>query len=200
MKPRVKRILRVSAWVLSILFILILLLWLVTYLINRQEYRKPDTSGWQTGYLFFSVGDSWKSNAVRTMTGTKYGALSDSTPSHCGIVLMNPEGPLLVHESTDEGKVVAETPEQYLKKNGAYCVYAVPVPYNIDTVMLRKDVEQMLRAGVPFDYDFNHRESSKLYCTEFVVTVLEKNGVTEVSKLRELKYIYPADLLHLLRR
>ena len=72
---------------------------------TTPRHSEPDTRGWQTGYIFFSVGDSWKSYAVRGLTRARGEALTDSTPSHCGMVVMDGLRPLLVHESTSEGHI-----------------------------------------------------------------------------------------------
>lgn len=76
------------------------------------------------GLYIFSVGDSWKSYAVRGLTRAKGEALTDSTPSHCGMVVMDGLRPLLVHESTSEGHIVAESPREYFEKTA----HAVSTP------------------------------------------------------------------------
>lgn len=196
MKLVQKNIKRVAIGLLSFLVLIILLFLTVNIVAGRGEYKRPVTDGWETGYIFFSVGDSWKSNAVRSITGFKEWELEDSMPSHCGIIIMEKQGPMLVHESTEEGKIIMESPEQFLNNNGAYIVYALPVPFETDTVKLRKDIMTMLEQEIPFDFKFDHHDSSALYCTEFVVKVFEQNGINQFSDLRDLKYIYPNDILN----
>lgn len=155
----------------------------------------PDTSSWQTGDIFFSVGDSWESVAVRSLSSAKRFELSDSTPSHCGLVIRDADKVLLVHASTTAGRVVAETPEEYQVKNGSYCLYTRSVPLPVDTAAIRHTLDSLITNNVPFDYEFDHRESKKLYCTEMVVTALERNGITCFTPLREKSYMYPDDIL-----
>lgn len=167
---------------------------------TTPRHSEPDTRRWQTGYIFFSVGDSWKSYAVRGLTRARGEALTDSTPSHCGMVVMDGLRPLLVHESTSEGHIVAESPREYFEKNGSRCIYALPAPGAVDTLRLKADISAMLGARTPFDFDFNHSDSSALYCSELVVALLERNGNHTLSSLRGRKFIYPQDIADRCRR
>ncbi len=198
MNPHIgKPILRIIAG-LSAFLLLVLLMVTVAAAVCRPKPAVPDTSGWQTGMVFFSVGDSWESVAVRSMTGLRNIALSDSTPSHCGMVIMGNNGPRLFHASTTARRVVAESPAEYIEKNGSYCLYAIPQPFQLDTLKLRADIDSLLRIPVAFDYDFDHTDSKSLYCTELVVTLHELNGCKALSPLREKNYIYPQDILNIL--
>lgn len=169
-------------------------IWTAYALATRPDYTPPDTAGWRTGDIFFSVGDTWESVAVRSLTGVKDLAVADSTPSHCGIVVHTPEGLRLVHESTVAGRIVAETPEDYLHNNGSRCIYARHIPCPVDTSMLKVHIDSLLHLAVPFDFTFNHNDPRELYCTELVVRLLEMNGIDAFSDLRTNNYIYPQDL------
>lgn len=180
-------------------FLIIILIFVIgAAIFFRPKPSHPDTSDWQTGMVFFSVGDSWESAAVRSITSIFHHTISDSTPSHCGMVIMDRNGPLLVHASTIAGHVVAETPSEYIEKNGSYCLYVKSKPLNLDTLKLISDVDSLLKIPVPFDFDFNHADSRSLYCTELVVTLHELNGCRSLSSLRENPHIYPQDLLNIL--
>lgn len=168
--------------------------WIAYALATRPDYSPPDTSGWKTGDVFFSVGDSWESVAVRSLTIAKDLAVADSTPSHCGLVVHMPDGLRLVHESTVARQIVAETPDEYLRKNGSCCIYTRHVPCPVDTARLKVHIDSLIRLAVPFDFSFDHNDSRKLYCTELVVMLLEENGIDAFSDLRSQNYIYPQDL------
>lgn len=170
------------------------------YLLSRLAYRMPDTTGWDTGDIFFSVGNSWESAAVRALTGAKYFEIADSTPSHCGMILRDADKVLLVHASTAAKSIVAETPEEYLKNNGSYCLFAVRPRPALNSIVLRHTLDSLIVQRVLFDFDFNHEDSSSLYCTEMVIRVFELNGQYAFSVLRNQAYIYPEDLLNLCRR
>lgn len=181
------------------LFLLAITVWVSMVFLSRPPYLKPDTSDWHTGDIFFSVGDSWESVAVRALSGAKNIEVSDSTPSHCGIVVRDSDGIRLVHASTSAKKIVAETPEEYLTNNGSYCLYAKKVNPAPDSIAIRQTVDSLIACNVPFDFDFNHRDSKSLYCTEMVITVFERNGISLFSPLRARSYIYPEDLLTAIR-
>lgn len=172
-------------------------LWICVVVFRIPEYVEPETTGWHTGDIFFSVGDSWKSVAVRSISGAKNLGLSDLTPSHCGIVVVDSGIVRLVHESTSAKRIVMETPEEYLHNNGSYCLYARRPPCMADSVRVVHVIDSLMKARTPFDFDFNHSDDSSLYCTEMVVTVLELSGCSDFSGLRDLGYIYPQNLLNI---
>lgn len=183
---------------ISAFLVIFLLIVAVKAIFFRPKASLPDTSDWQTGMVFFSVGDSWESAAVRTITGVLNLAVTDSTPSHCGIVLMDEKGPLLVHASTVAGHLVAETPSEYVEKNGSFCIYVKPQPFKLDTFKLKSDIDSLLKHPVQFDFKFDHSDARTLYCTEFVVLLHELNGCRSLSSLRDKHYIYPQDILNIL--
>lgn len=190
-----KPIFRILAGI-AVFFFVIILIVVGIAIFHRPKPTQPDTSDWQTGMVFFSVGDSWESAAVRSLSGILNKSLADSTPSHCGIILRDDErGTLLVHASTTAGHVVMETPEEYIEKNGSYCLYVKSRPFRLDTLKLKSDIDSLLRLPVPFDYEFNHSDNKSLYCTELVVTLHELNGCNSLSPLREKHFIYPQDIL-----
>lgn len=191
---RIKRIYRTIGG-LAAFFLLILVVWVGIVYLLRPSYIKPDTSDWQTGDIFFSVGDSWESVAVRALTGVLDFSISDSTPSHCGIVVRDSCGTVrIAHASTLKKKIVLEDPEEYLEKNGSYCLFTQKPPYRIDSTALMNTLDSLINAGVPFDFKFDHSESASLYCSEFVICVFEINGIFCFSDLRKQSYIYPKNL------
>lgn len=194
MAEKKRRLFLISGITLALL-LLAIIIWISLVILLRPSYRIPDTSDWQTGDIFFSVGDSWESVAVRSLSGAKIFEVSDSTPSHCGIIIRNADGVKLVHASTVTKKIVAETPEEYLINNGSYCLYARRSHQALDSTAVLHTVDSLVANGVPFDFDFNHNDSKSLYCTEMVITVFERNGVSRFSTLRGQSYIYPKDIL-----
>lgn len=96
----------------------------------------PDTTMFRTGDIFFSVGDSWESVAVRALSGSTSFEVADSTPSHCGMVIRFADGVKLAHASTVAKKIVLETPEEYLRNNGSYCIYARKAPCTAQPTLL----------------------------------------------------------------
>lgn len=192
-KKGVRSFLRYILVGLSVLLIF-LVGWVLTVIIKTPKYQVPDTTGWKTGDIFFSVGDSWKSVVVRALTGARDLEMPDSTPSHCGVVIRENGRLWLVHESTDKEKLVKEPADNYQRINGSYCLFARSVPCDMDTVKLKRDIDYWIKKEKPFDYDFNHRDTTSLYCTEFVVELMERNGCKAFSGLRQNQYIYPKEL------
>lgn len=180
-----------------ILLLIIIIAWRGLIYVSSHAYLLPDTKEWHTGDIFFSVGNSWESMAVRSLTGMKYFEVTDSTPSHCGVIIRDADKVVLVHESTVAKKIVAETPEEYLINNGSYCLFAVKVFPKPDSTEFRHVVDSLILKGTPFDFAFDHTNSQFLYCTEMVLQVFELNDNLCFSSLRQQKYIYPEDLLKL---
>lgn len=198
MTKKQRHVLTVSLVALALFLLTTILVWVSFVALSRPSYQVPDTSEWQTGDIFFSVGDSWKSVAVRSLSGMVNIELSDSTPSHCGIIIRNEEGDIkLVHASTTAKTVVSETLDEYLANNGAYRLFVKKAHNTPDAIAIRKTADSLISCNVPFDFDFNHKESRSLYCTEMVITIFELNGDSCLSSLREQRYIYPSDLLNL---
>lgn len=179
-----------------VMIVVLVALWICVVVSRIPSYVNPDTSDWHTGDIFFSVGDSWKSVAVRSITGVKNFGLSDTTPSHCGIVIVDSGTVRLVHESTSAKRIVMETPEEYLQNNGSYCLYARRLPCSQDSVRVVHVIDSLMEAGIPFDFDFDHTDDGSLYCTEMVLRVMELSDCTNLSDLRDLGYIYPQDILN----
>lgn len=90
---------------------------------------------------------------------------------------------------------MVETPEEYLRNNGSYCIYAVKPPCPVSEEGIRQTIDSLVAHGVKFDFDFDHTTPDALYCTEMVVTVFEANSCSAFSSLRQQSYIYPNDLL-----
>lgn len=192
-----RRILHLVVWGCAF-FVFAAAAWVGFCWLKRPPYFVPDTSAFATGDVFFSVGDAWESVAVRALSGCTSFEVCDSTPSHCGIVIRYADGVRLAHASTVAKKVVMETPEEYLRKNGSYCIYARKAPCAVDTAAVRRTVEALVEQQVPFDFNFDHSSAKALYCTEFVVHVLEQNNCFCFSRLRKRNYMYPNDVLKII--
>ncbi len=192
-----RRILHLVVWGCAF-FVFATAAWVGFCWLKRPPYLVPDTSAFATGDVFFSVGDAWESVAVRALSGYTSFEVCDSTPSHCGIVIRYADGVRLAHASTVAKKVVMETPEEYLRKNGSYCIYARKAPCAVDTAAVRRTVETLVEQQVPFDFNFDHSSAKALYCTEFVVHVLEQNNCFCFSRLRKRNYMYPNDVLKII--
>lgn len=170
----------------------LIVLFLAVYFIYRpknKQYIVPDTSHWQTGDLFFSTGDSWKSSFVRM-----FGGNSDNNTSHCGFVMMLDGKPMLVHMSADKGEIVVESPEEYGSINNAVEIHVMRLKEMPDTVILRKRLNELIKDHKTFDSSFNHNDADSYYCTELIVRELSASGCHGFEPLLKQKYIYPQEL------
>lgn len=156
---------------------------------NHEEYRAPDTSAWQTGDIFFSSGDSWKSDLVRL-----FGGENEHETSHCGFVLMVNGHPHLVHMSTDKGEIVLEGVEEYGRLNDATSVRAMRLRQSVDTVALRGNLERLLAEHKEFDNSFDHSDTASYYCSELVVREMQRIGCRLFDPLLKESVIYPQSI------
>lgn len=156
---------------------------------SRKPWKSPDSTGWQTGDIFFSAGNSWKSLAVRVLGGK-----SEEGSTHCGIVVMEQGRPLLVHMSTDKGTIAAEEIEEYARLNDVSAVTVRRLRELPDTAKLRGYIDYLRAARKRFDYDFNHKDTAEYYCTEFVVHALRHAGQPILVPLLKEEHIYPSQI------
>lgn len=171
-------------------FILIVVLALaIAVQCSRKPWRSPDTTGWQTGDIFFSAGNSWKSLAVRL-----FGDKSEEGSTHCGIVMMRDGVPMLVHMSTETGEIRAEYIEDYARVNDVSAVTVRRLRQLPDTVVLRRYVDYLFRRKKRFDNNFNARDTTEYYCTEFVIHAMDHAGNSSFMPLLTDDYIYPEQL------
>lgn len=156
---------------------------------QRRPFMPPDTRVWQTGDIFFSSGNSWKSLCVRAIGGESVERIS-----HCGFIVVKDGQPMLVHASTDKGRITMEGVEEYARVNDVSGISAVRLRELPDTTALRRRLEQLLRQGKPFDYSFNLKDTSEYYCTELILRVLEGQGCRAFAPLIGSDYVYPQQL------
>lgn len=156
---------------------------------SRKPYTSPDTTGWQTGDIFFSSGNSWRSLCVRLLGGE-----STDEVTHCGFVVIEDGKPRLVHMSTDKDAITMEDVDDYGKLNDCYKITARRLTVPVDTVALRRNLMKLIEDGKGFDNDFDHTDSDKYYCTELIIRVLEHQGIYVFDPLLDKDFVYPADL------
>lgn len=189
-KPHDSVIKLIASVVAALLFIVVSAYFYVES--RRRPYEVPTTVGWQTGDIFFSVGNSWKSEFVRLSGGN-----ADEI-SHCGIVLRSGDKVVLVHMSTDKGHIVGESPDDYGKINNASKVIVRHLTNPVDTISLKKRLECLLSSGKPFDYKFDKTDTAEYYCSELVVDLMFADSTREYKSLMRHDYIYPQDIYNIL--
>lgn len=156
----------------------------------RKDFTPPqNTEQWLTGDLFFSVGNTWRSLIVRMFDGNNSEGLT-----HCGFVMVEDGQPYLVHMSTEKNKIVRESIDEYAKVNDVNAIIVKRLKEPVDTVLLRQTITSLMNEGKEFDHDFDHRDSTRYYCTEFVINTLSKTGCHKFDDLFNKDYVYPVDI------
>lgn len=156
---------------------------------SRKPYETPDTRGWQTGDIFFSSGNSWRSLFVRWLGGE-----SADRVTHCGFIVIEDGKPRLVHMSTDKEAITMEDVDDYGRLNDCYKITAWRLTVPLDTVALRRNLMNLIEQGKRFDNNYNHSDSDEYYCTELVIRELERLGIDVFDPLLDQSYVYPSDL------
>lgn len=156
---------------------------------SRRDFKSPDTSGWRTGDIFFSAGNSWRSIIVKW-----FGGESSEGTTHCGFVLMVNGRPMLVHMSTDKNEITMESIEDYARLNDVSAISARRLIHMPDTVKLRQDLMKLIAEHKAFDNSFDHDDTTHYYCTELVIRELEHLGHRELTPLLQQEYVYPVDI------
>lgn len=192
-KPkRLSRTRRIVAGVAGVFCALILLFVVTVFVIvacSRRDFVSPDTTGWKTGDIFFSAGNSWRSLVVRY-----FGGESDFRSTHCGFVLMVDGKPRLVHMSTEKNAITIEDIDEYARVNDVASISVRRLSVPADTVCLKNEINRLIRVGKAFDNDFNHRDTTAYYCTEFIIRTLERQGNRSLTPLLDKVYVYPVDI------
>lgn len=182
------RVHRFGKWVLvSLAFVALCITLLTVYLgYRRTHFQMPDTRLWQTGDIFFSSGNSWRSEVVRLVGGS-----TCHRTSHCGFIIIKDGAPQLVHMSVDKNELVSESVSEYARVNDVGSIHAMRLKQLPDTALLRRNIEKLLASGKRFDNNFDLSDTTEYYCTELVVRELERAGAFQFHKLCRSDYIYP---------
>lgn len=193
--PKIKQLLSgIPLWhrIAVVLFIVILLLfatfWIYVWL-SIKPFQRPDTTGWRTGDIFFSVGNSWRSVVVKMFDSDNPEGLT-----HCGFVIVRDGQPMLVHMSTDKNCITCEGIDEYGLINDVSAITVRRLRNLPDTTRLRVALEKLLRNGKEFDHSFDHRDASKYYCSELVVRELQGVGCNDFDDLLDKDHIYPVEI------
>lgn len=178
--------------VVSVLFVLFIVgfasFWIATWCFV-MPYVVPDSTRWQTGDIFFSSGNSWRSAVVNLFSSDNPEGLT-----HCGFVIIEKGRPMLVHMSTDKDCITKEPVDDYGPLNNVSSVVVRRLNILPDTVALKSHINRLLAEKKRFDNKFDHKDSCEYYCTEFVIRALQESGCHSYDSLINKEYIYPIDL------
>lgn len=137
----------------------------------------PSTVELQTGDVVFRLGTTMQSRAV---------VLADpmGNYSHCGIVVDSSGVKRIVHAvpgeldfEGDVGRVKMDTPERFFSSENAV---AGEVSRPLDTLAAKMAATEALAdfyRHTLFDHDYLSDDTTKFYCSEFLVHVFRKGGI-----------------------
>lgn len=145
----------------------------------------------KTGDLVFCVGQSLKSDLVRTASQ------SDAVYSHVGfVVCRNGNGPQMVHMSADADAIMCESFEDYILTSRSTALSFYRIPSLKDTVRLHTILDSLIAGKTPFDRQFDFKDSGKLYCTELVIKAVDAVGCDVFRNVSLEGFVCPDDLLN----
>lgn len=160
-----------------------------------------DTTVLRNGDLLFRKGLSNASRIITTLYPGSY--------SHVGILWNTRNGWYVIHASEDENKerkavVTMEPLRLFTSRDKAEAVGVATVKCTAEKARraaLR--AIDMARKKVPFDYEYNLKDPSKVYCSELVYLVYKSEGVNLLTHALSQKkpplltnYLFPEELWH----
>lgn len=144
----------------------------------------------KTGDLVFCVGQSMKSDMVRTASNR------DAVFSHVGFVVCNDDESMMVHMSADADTIRCESFADYICTSKATMLSFYRIPTLTDAGRIQIILDSLIAKRIPFDHHFDFCDSHELYCTELVVKVTRAIGCDVFKNVGSRRYVYPDDLLH----
>lgn len=151
---------------------------------NAYEVRQL-----KTGDIVFCVGQSMKSDMVRTASNR------NAVFSHVGFVVRNDDESMMVHMSADADTIRCESFADYICTSKATMLSFYRISTLTDTGCIQGVLDSLLAKKIPFDYHFDFDDSHELYCTELIVKVAKATGCDVFNSIGNKQYIYPDDLL-----
>jgi hypothetical protein len=162
---------------------------------SRKEKATVDVSGidFAEGDLVFRRGLGAKSRAVLV-------ADVDGVYSHSGIVVKQDTAFMIVHitpgereEGVTEDRIKMETPERFFSADRAQhgAVYRLPDSLNILTDAAQHAI-RLYNKGILFDHDYTLKDTTTMYCTEFVSYVYQLAGKNIVTSADD--HIFPSNI------
>jgi hypothetical protein len=151
--------------------------WFRTGEYRRSLHEFRENTVFHTGDLLFRRGSSFESMMVMM-------ADREGDYSHVGVVVMEGSTPWVIH--TEPGKkqspdavVRRERMEQFLapRKATQYSLFRMSFPEPLDTGALVHYLTEVFDAAVPFDYDFDDDDDTRLYCSELVKNAFDCAGI-----------------------
>ncbi len=157
----------------SFLFLLLFSLLLVQCKSKKQKEKKSiDSCLLVDGNLILRLNRGLLSNYFRNI------ASENKDFSHCGIIYIENNRYWVSHSERDETKnfngVVKEDLEDFLEHSKAFAIYDIQQKESIRRG-IHKSIKQYLDLAIPFDMKFDTKDTTALYCSEFVALCYNEN-------------------------
>ncbi len=178
----------IKVWRVTLGVLLLLLLAVVVMVVLFKGYHRTghyrhhlntfvDSTTFLTGDLLFRRGSSLESLLVMAADrGSQY--------SHVGLVVVEDGTPYVVHtepgrNQSPDAVVRKETLASYLapEKATQYALYRMTNRNQTDTLAMQRYAISVYQKKVPFDYEFNHDDTSRLYCSELIRNAFVHGGI-----------------------
>jgi uncharacterized protein YycO len=148
--------------------------------LTTNQAKKHSKVTFQEGDIIFQSSMSGQSSAIQLATNSKY--------SHCGILLKNRKGKLMVAEAVQPVRL---TPINDFIERGDDHHYVIRRLINNDSVMTNEVAKKMQGLFYSFqgkDYDIKFEWSdSKIYCSELVWKIYERTTGIRLGEPKPLK-------------
>lgn len=148
--------------------------------ITTNQAKKKNVSTFQEGDIIFQSSNSGQSGAIQLATNSKY--------SHCGILLKNKNGVLMVAEAVQPVRI---TPIKEFIQRGDENHFVIKRLIKNDSI-LTDDVRTKMRElfagfeGKNYDIKFEWSDS-KIYCSELVWKIYERTTGLRLGEPKPLK-------------
>lgn len=149
-------------------------------LLTTKDVKGKSKTSFLEGDIIFQTSNSGQSSAIQLATNSKY--------SHCGILLKNREGKLMVAEAVQPVRI---TPiKEFIKRRDDHH-YVIKRLINRESILTNEvttKMEELFYSLQGRDYDIKFEWSdSKIYCSELVWKIYERTTGIRLGEPKPLK-------------
>lgn len=170
------------------IFLCLFILALVGVLATRQDkiiIKKDDLKILHNYDLILTCGQSAQSHLVCLAN------LSGRTYTHIGMLVGHADSVLhATPDGTETNGIRIDALQDFIDLSDVDLYKIIRLKSLIDTALLVKHVAHYKELERPFDYDFNNKDASKLYCTELVYNIYHQSHLIN-TKVELNSPIYP---------
>ena len=183
-------ILRIHSKIIVLFLALLVLLYFFLSLNEKLDMNKIDEDKIEDFDIVLSKGQSAQSKLISLLR------FSIDDYSHVGIIVKE-NGKIFVLHSTPDGTQMNGIRYDDLHtfiNLSSVCDFVVLRNKNNSFEFrqkMRSEVDRFKTVQIPFDYEFNNKENTKIYCSELVWLIFKDSRLFEASDFNLEKPIYP---------